>query len=224
MTLPEIIAGDMEPVLGRRLCEYVDAHLEEFKGVLADHPVKDNTGGISVCEAFWLYCLVKDLQPEMIVESGTLHGFSLYFLWKAAPSSEIHSFDPGCKPEIKLRDVEYHSCDWMDYFNSQPPRDSLVFFDDHQDQGERFEEACEHGVDHAVFHDNYLTLGHSHRPLRFCCLEHDVELCYTFECLRGDPIFTDVSVNSQTYRWLTWVQFGGKWSVTANRSPVHERL
>ncbi len=207
MTLHEIILGEMEPVLGERIQEYVAENLEEFRSVLDGHPVDDNIGAVSICEAFWLYCLVRDLEPKIVIESGTLYGFSLYFLRRAAPDAEMHSFDPLYDPAVKLTGVQYHKTDWQECFHPNAPlvgTDCFVFFDDHQDQDQRLRQSLDRSVSNIVFHDNYATLGHSHKPIRFCALDSKVRSCYTFDCLRDDQMF-QVGKNAQTYRWLTWL-------------------
>jgi hypothetical protein len=212
--LTEILPAVMEPKRHELLSAYVAENLDEFKDVLAHCPIKNQIGAVSTGEAFWLYCLVRDLSPKVIIESGTLYGFSLWFLEAAVQGqSEIHSFDPGeYEVEGKSEHVQYHKIDWTGYF---PPAgasvtDRFVFFDDHIHQGRRLAEAKERGVRHMVFHDNYESLKHSHYPLRYCMLGEDVEFMHTFECLRADvdPIFA-VGENAQTYRWLTWVKLEG---------------
>ena len=206
MKIQDIVPSLMEPHLTPALKDYVLDNLDEFKRVLAAHPLKDHTGGVSICEAFWLYCLVRDLAPEVVVESGTLYGFSLWFLEKARGcNSELHSFDPGYAPKYLLEKVDYHRCDWRVWFPYDVPENALVFFDDHQDHGMRLEEAEELGVRDVVFHDNYLSLKHSHRPIRYCELPDNVEFCFTFPCLGNDPVF-EVGQNAQTYRWLMWLR------------------
>lgn len=212
MKLTEILPAHMEPELGRLLREYVVGNLDEFKEVLRANPVRNQKGAISICEAFWLYCLTRDVQPELVVENGTMYGFSLYFLRRAAPQAEVHSFDPGpCLPEVALDGVQYHTYDWLlsGGITGVPTgrrSNALVFFDDHQDQRQRLAEVRTNFPigPHVLFHDNYMTLEHSHRPIRYCDLA-SAKMCYTFENLRNDPIFVDTALNAQTYRWLTWI-------------------
>ena len=207
MNLLDIVPEVMEPKLSPALAAYQSDRMPEFKRVLESHPLKDPIGGISVCEAFWLYNLVKDISPGLVIESGTLYGYSLWFLHEAIEPKplRLYSFDPGYEPKYKLGDVIYLKKDWTAFENV--PENTFVFFDDHQDQGQRLNEALQRGVRDIVFHDNYLSLKHSHRPIRYCALPDRVEFSFTFPVLWNDPIF-EPGVNAQTYRWLTWLRLG----------------
>jgi hypothetical protein len=211
VNLLEIIPDVMEPHLLPKLQEYIKATLPGFKQSLNNHPLKDHIGGISICEAFWLYRLTIDLDPTMVIESGTLYGFSLWFLHQAVgQTTPIFSFDPGYKPKYTIPGVYYFEKDWTDVFTVEDPpaEGSMVFFDDHQDQDRRLAEALDRGVRDIVFHYNYTSLKHSHKPIRYCELPKTVEFCFTFPCLRDDPVFEPNKSNAQTYRWLTWLRLG----------------
>lgn len=216
MKIQEIVGVVKYPELGEALDEYVRANLQEFKEVLEMNPVKDATGATSVSEAFWLYCLARDTAPPVIIESGTLYGWSLWFLVRAMAVSrddwvgKIHSFDPrfAGEPTPDIQGVRYHGGDlWETEQVVAGFQDGFFFFDDHQDQGRRFVQARHLNAAHVVFHDNYLTPDQSHRPIRFCGLGPKVKLCYTFPPLVGfDEIFRSTRHNAQTYRWLTWIR------------------
>jgi hypothetical protein len=206
VNLYEIISTLQDPPLKKALDEYARSRLPEFKQVLSAHPLRTNSiGGISICEAFWLYNFVKDLHPSTIIESGTLYGFSLYFLCRARSASggKVLSFDPFTEPKLTFG-AEYHKDDWVSY---QVPPGAFVFFDDHVDQGRRLMEAKKKGVKHVMFHDNYLNRRHSHTPIRLCDTS-SAQMVYIFDRLDFDPIFTDTTNNAQTYRWLTYVGLG----------------
>ena len=209
MNLYEIITSKQDPELATALEQYVNSLLPEFKQVLSEHPLRTpSLGCVSVTEAFWLYGLVQSLKPEVIVESGTFEGYSLYFLWRAAsPSTQIISFDPFTKPKVEFPGVQYQATDWTKgQPNALPGTRTLVFFDDHIHQGKRLQQASKRHIRHVVFHDNYITPIQSHVPIRYCNLLALAKHCYTFDRLRSDPIFCDTSINPQGYRWLTYVE------------------
>lgn len=212
MKIQEIIPSVMEPKKHDLISSYVKDNLEEFRSVLEECPVPDQVGGISTCEAFWLYCIVRDLAPAMVVESGTLYEFSLWFIEKALDGrGGLYSFDPG-PYEVKYHSpsVRYYKMDWKEVFPVDPERkDLMVFFDDHQHQGQRLGEARDRGAMHVIFHDNYETTGHSHMPVRFCMIPDVWKFCSVLDPIYGetDPIFA-VGENAQTYRWLTWIGRG----------------
>nr|MBC8459173.1 hypothetical protein [Deltaproteobacteria bacterium] len=88
-SLYEIINIPHDPELIQALDEFVELNLLEFKQILEDHPIQIPWGGaFSTAEAFWTYFLVKSLQPDVVIESGSYEGFSIYFLLRAAPNAE----------------------------------------------------------------------------------------------------------------------------------------
>ena len=79
----------------------------------------------------------------------------------------------------------------------------LAFFDDHQGHEIRLRQAQLIGVQHVLFHDNYLTPYNSHIPVRFMNLVGLADLCFEFPPLleHHDPMFA-----SGKRRWLTYVR------------------
>lgn len=212
MDLYEIITTLQDPGLAQALEDFVAQYLPEFKQVLEAHPLQAPGGGcISIAEAFWSYYLVQALQPKVIIESGSLEGFSLYFLLRAAPQAEAHAFDPYYSPKA-VGEFQYHDCDWIEYtFDNLPGQHTFVFFDDHIHAGMRMQQAKERGVRHLLFHDNYLKAEHclqSHMTLRYWGVKDLASFQYIFPRLRCDPIFTSTQNNPQNYRWLTYVELG----------------
>lgn len=208
MNLYEIITTQQDPQLASCLEEFVRAHLSEFKQVLSAHPLKRPTQGcISVTEAFWVYYLIEALRPEVVIESGSLEGYSLHFLERAAPQARIYSFDPFVRPKAMPERVQYHACDWTQYdLENLPGNHTVAFFDDHLHQGKRLHQALRRRIRHLLFHDNYVTPFQSHVPVRYCNLLGLARYCYTFDRLQCDPIFVSTGHNPQGYRWLTYVE------------------
>jgi len=207
--LIELITTLKYPELGTALADYAEKLLPEFEQVLREHPLQDSgSGRCSISEAFWLYGFVKSLRPDVVIESGTLQGYSLYFLRRGSPANaRLISFDPNTREEFRRHaDVEYFRSDWL--AQDLPPLSAdrtVVFFDDHQDQGRRLAESRARGIRHVIFHDNYLTPNESHVSIRFCSLFGRARFVYVFQPLTCSPLFTDTSVNPQHFRWLTYV-------------------
>jgi len=200
------IIEEQEPGLSVQMRRYVGEHMKEFDDVFRQHPITAPIGCIGLAEAFQLYFLVKELQPQIIVESGTLHGFSLYFLRKAAPNAEIHSFDPFETPLYTDPTIHYHRNDWTkEPLTTWVGKKLFAFFDDHINQGDRLHEAMYRRASDVVFHDNYTSLKHSHTPLRYCALPPWVQLCYTFENI-DEPYFMDRPLPLLTRTWMTLVR------------------
>jgi len=205
MNLHEIITTKQDPPLADALVELELANIEEFTAVVDSYP-GNPLAGISNAEAFWLYFMIKAIRPTQIIESGTCYGYSMHFIRKAVDwPCRIISFDIDQSRCDKLKDVEYYEHDWMESADLAEGDETLIFFDDHIDQDKRLAEAVARNQQHILFHDNYLSLEHSHKPLRFCDLL-DAKFCYIFPGLYGYDVFRDTTKNAQTYRWLTYVQ------------------
>jgi len=211
MNLLEIITELVPPEQDVELERYAAYRFDEFYEVLEDNPVKDRSSSICNSDAFWLYWLAKDLKPEVIIESGTYRGFSLWLLRHAVKNAPIFSFDPAREPDINMplhihhhRDILFalpmleHAC--------QGKR-TLAFFDDHQDHEVRLHQVQSVSIQHVVFHDNYLTPYHSHLPIRFVDLVGLADLYFEFPPLleHHDPMFA-----GGKRRWLTYVRLREK--------------
>lgn len=174
--------------------------VEEFTDVLASHPLKSPKQCISLPEAFWLWYLVRELNPSRVVESGTYEGFSLYFIFRAAPTADIHSFDPIVDPGYRIDGVQYHDTDWME---ADIEKADMVFFDDHQDHDMRLKQAIDRDVRYVLLHDNYLTPKASHRPIRYTGLPRKIKYSRELPAIALPRKVTNLCKNSQAHRWLT---------------------
>jgi len=211
MNLPEIITELMPPEQDVELERYVTHRLDEFRQVLEDNPVKDRTSSICNSDAFWLYWLAHDISPTAIIESGTYHGFSLGLLHAAARNAQIFSFDPARNPEHKFsRHFGHYRSDMGEHLQMLgrmcDGKRALAFFDDHKSHETRLHQAQLIGVQHVVFHDNYLTPYHSHLPIRFVNLVELADLCFEFPPLLEHH---DLMFAGGKRRWLTYIRLLG---------------
>jgi predicted O-methyltransferase YrrM len=144
-----------------------------------------------------LYLIVRKLQPEVIVESGTFAGASLHALRKACPNADIWSFDTSFKP-LRYRDVtiKYCECDWS--MQAQPTARSdhdFVFFDDHIDNAKRIVEAHRRGFRYLLF-DDAATFGQVSD--------------YRFPGVPTIPMIMDPRAPRMTVSWVyegTWLRY-----------------
>ena len=208
MNLLEIITQLMPPEQDVALEAFIGERTNLFKALLVLHPVKNRRSSICNSDAFWLYWLVSAIKPAVAIESGSHFGFSTYFIFKAGtPDMQFFSFDPN-HATIPFGFLHQHlKSDWSERLPAMTEicRDkvALAFFDDHIDHELRLRQAAEAGIKHLIFHDNYLTLRHSHTPIRFVNLMGLVDFCFEFPPLLAhhDPIFA-----GSMRRWLTYVR------------------
>lgn len=212
MNLYGILHTLMPPEQDEALAQFALEGLREFKAVLDANPIEDRASSVCNSDAFWLYWMVRTIEPELAVECGSYRGFSLWFLRKALlPEARLYSFDPQREPAEVLYNHKHIKDDWFDYLPTLAscidgplgPKAALAFFDDHQDHEIRLEQAALVGIRHLLFHDNYLTPYHSHLPIRFVDLVGNADFYFEFPPLLGavDPIFA-----GGARRWLTYVR------------------
>ena len=126
-----------------------------------------NNNGMSPDTAFYLYYWVHEIEPKLIVESGTWRGFSTWVMRQAAPEAKIISLDPifalgYCLDSTKIGPVYWpaeldrmgtdFSCCGFEFMNKPAP--ALVLFDDHQNKIHRLQQAIQKGFQHVIFDDN----------------------------------------------------------------------
>lgn len=127
-----------------------------FEEILESRPYKKNVGSCPEWKLRHLYDICERVKPDLIVESGTFKGNSLWLFRNARPDAKIHSFDISYGA-LAWRDesIDYNEYDITDYGDSFNPKENdLIFFDDHQNQVERLKWAYRHGFKHIVFDDN----------------------------------------------------------------------
>ena len=139
-------------------------YFSEFKELYENRPIQDNTGGMKSSHLFAFYCTLKELQPNLVVESGVWKGQGTWFIRKALPDADIMSFDIDFSPlEYRDEEVQYlkqdiNSIDWNEFFNDYPeksPEKTLLFLDDHQDFSDRLYFLDDAPFKHVVVEDNY---------------------------------------------------------------------
>lgn len=136
-------------------------YLDEFIYLYKKRPIKNNIGGMRFPHMFSFYYLLKILKPEFIVESGVYKGQSTWLIENTLPKSKVLSIDLNLKQReyvSKSSLVEYSNIDFVNQDFSNLPKNSLVFFDDHQNFYERLIFSYFFGFAHIVHEDNYPIL------------------------------------------------------------------
>ena len=144
--------------------------LKEFSAIYEQRPIKVNGGGMRSIAQFWVWYIVKKIQPDLIVESGVWKGQSTWILEQAAPNAKIISIDPflSRRKYISTK-VTYHTEDFSKVnFGDLSDLNTCCFFDDHQDALSRVIQAHEKGFKHLIFDDNYPPGKGSHITLEHC--------------------------------------------------------
>jgi len=131
--------------------------LEEFKYLYNERIIRDNTGGMKSHHMFPAWFVVKKLKPKVLIESGVWKGLGTWFFEKASPETRIISIDPEPKFRVyKSEKVHYQTEDFLETdWGFLNPKETLVFFDDHQNCIPRIKRCRELGFKKVIIEDNY---------------------------------------------------------------------
>ncbi len=152
-----------DPELTAAVLAYSARHVPAFLQLARSHPLQVHRPGyVSLSEAFWLWRLAAELRPALVVESGTMDGYSAWWLRQGTDPARchLHTYDPAGCPRINCGPNWNHTtrhdfpCAEIAVDLQDSPL-TLAFFDDHQDQGARLDQAVAAGIRHVVFHDTY---------------------------------------------------------------------
>tara|TARA_Y100000389_G_scaffold23422_1_gene20028 strand:+ start:233 stop:1114 length:882 start_codon:yes stop_codon:yes gene_type:complete len=135
------------------------SHLEEFSKLYKNRPIKSNEGGMMFPHMFGLFYVLKTLKPKFVVESGIWKGQSTWLIEKVLPHAKVISIDVKLdKREYisKSKKVTYTNKDFR-FLNLKniSKKNSLVFFDDHQNFFDRIIQCHFFGFKDILFDDNY---------------------------------------------------------------------
>jgi len=147
-------------------------YLDEFMDNVYDGFLSENNGGMKSPDMFTMYVMLKELEPDVVVESG---------VWKGQGTKIIReAVGEDCKiiclePRILFGyqddgDTEYHMGENFKDFseldlNEYKEEKIVAVFDDHINAVKRLEECKLKELDYAIFNDNYPLNCGSHVTL-----------------------------------------------------------
>ena len=138
-------------------------HIDEFLELYKSKPVFDNTGGMKSPHLFNTFCVLKELNPTLIIESGVWKGQGTWLFENTCPDAAIVSFDVYFGNLIyKSNKVQYvnndiTTVDWKNFFETSPfnPNTTLLFLDDHMNFIDRLSFIKDSPFENIIFEDNY---------------------------------------------------------------------
>lgn len=135
--------------------------IEDYISVFYKSPVKELGSGFGFNEGLFLFCIIRIIKPDLIIESGVMKGFTTYLI-DAASSNDC---DIKCY-DINFENLEYKS-NKASYFNhdisSNKPnlqnKKVLAFWDDHTSQLDRLVFSINEGIKYNFFDDDLSFLN-----------------------------------------------------------------
>lgn len=147
--------------------------LLEFLDVYEYRPIRNNGGGIRAQGMFFLWYLLKEINPTLVIENGVWNGGSSWLIDQAAPNAEFIAIDPSLHFRFYFSERANYLSDDFAYLSLNPEIKGpiVAFFDDHQNAFERVIQSAEKGIKHLIFDDNYPLQwndGFPHLTLAVC--------------------------------------------------------
>jgi len=144
--------------------------LKIFPTFYKDRPLKKNKDGMGFPHMFAVFFILRKLKPELVIESGVFKGQSTWLIEKSLPDAKIISIDINLKQrEYISKKTKYSNVDFKHHDFANIPKNTLVFFDDHQSHIDRIKECKFFGIKNIIFEDNYpsrtgdfLTIRHAY--------------------------------------------------------------
>jgi len=129
----------------------------EFLEIYKDRPIKYNPFGMRCHGNFFLWYILKKINPSLVIESGVYQGLSTWTIERAAPNAKIIAIDPDFSPRIyHSTRASYITEDFanlkIDIVQAGP---IVCFFDDHQNAFDRVMQSHAKGIKYLIFDDNY---------------------------------------------------------------------
>lgn len=134
----------------------IEKYVDEYCEVFSETPIKDMKSGFGFNEGLFLFCIIKIVNPSLVIESGIMKGFTTYLIDAASRADcVINCYD------INFDNIQYRSRK-ANYFNNDiskiPPKIDghkvLAFWDDHTSQLDRLEFSISNNIKYNIFDDD----------------------------------------------------------------------
>jgi len=132
--------------------------IPEFLRLYQSRPIEDNEGGMRSPHMFATWFMLRELKPEIVIESGVWRGQGTWLIESTLPDSQLFCIDPYPKERTYTsKNATYYKDDFslMDWSHIDDKENALLFFDDHQNALERIRDGGEIGFKKFIFEDNY---------------------------------------------------------------------
>ena len=139
----------------------INKYIDEYCEVFQKSPIKELGSGFGFNEGLFLYCIIKVINPNLVIESGIMKGFTTYLIDAAVSNNcKLKCYD------ISFENIEYKSKK-ANYFqqdiNQDPPnlknKKVLAFWDDHTSQLDRLEFSIKNKIKFNLFDDDLSFLN-----------------------------------------------------------------
>lgn len=162
-----------------------DSDIITFAHIYRNRPYAENHGGSRFDNSFTIWTLLRQIQPEFVIESGVYKGHSTWLIRTSLPNARIVSIDRNCPqwrdPSHKTvyfcgdTFIDFGLVEWHKYVK---PESTLLYFDDHQSSFKRVFQAVPFGFSKIFFEDNYDVAQGDHQSVRRIIFKEDSDGYY----------------------------------------------
>ncbi len=141
--------------------EEINKYVDKYCDIFQSSPVKDLGSGFGFNEGLFLYCIIRVVNPNLIIESGIMKGFTTYLIDAASSDNcKLKCYDISFENiQYKSKKAEYFNHD----INKNPPdlknKKVLAFWDDHTSQLDRLKFSIKNKIKFNLFDDDLSFLN-----------------------------------------------------------------
>ena len=139
----------------------VEGYLDEFDYVFNKSPIKEHESGFGYNEGVFFYTLLKIINPEIVIESGVMKGFTTYLIDKATHDNcKIYSYDINFENNMfNSKKATYINTDITNKIPSIKNKKTVALWDDHTSQMDRLKFSQEYNIQYNFFDDDLSYLN-----------------------------------------------------------------
>ena len=139
----------------------VEGYLDEFDYVFGKSPIKEHESGFGYNEGVFFYTLLKIINPEIVIESGVMKGFTTYLVDNATHDNcKIYSYDINFENNMfNSKKATYINTDITNKIPSIKNKKTVALWDDHTSQMDRLKFSQQYNIQYNFFDDDLSFLN-----------------------------------------------------------------
>ncbi len=139
----------------------LEEYVEEFDEVFIQSPVKEHESGFGYNEGVFFYSILRIINPELVIESGVMKGFTTYLIDAATNNDcKILSYDINFDNKVfNSKKAQYINSDITTKIPAIKNKKVVALWDDHTSQLDRLKFSQEHHIKFNFFDDDLSFLN-----------------------------------------------------------------
>tara|TARA_X000000950_G_scaffold75036_1_gene93764 strand:+ start:18893 stop:19855 length:963 start_codon:yes stop_codon:yes gene_type:complete len=160
-----LIIGEIHSFLKNSKLKYrknqLGKYVEEFESVFIQSPIKEHESGFGYNEGVFFYSIIRIINPEIVIESGVMKGFTTYLIDAATNNNcKIYSYDINLDNKVfNSKKAKYINSDISTQIPLIKNKRTVALWDDHTSQLGRLKFSQEHNIEFNFFDDDLSILN-----------------------------------------------------------------